>query len=251
MNGFQLHNLNHSSASSINLWQNAPDVFVAEKLFGLKGTTSPAAHRGIVIEKALVNILAGGMNEEDATKEAIKEFNQRTAFFSGERVDREREAIVDCIAMGLTDLHQYGEPTFSKEGEQNKIELLCRGEGWDLPIIGYTDLWYPEHGLVVDIKTTLRLPSRMSAEHNRQAAIYRIASGNAAVRFLYIAPKKTIWHECLDIDGALAEIKNILNRQEFFLRQGDKEHLAKLVHYNPGSFYWNGNAKAQQEVYDV
>lgn len=249
MNGFQLHNQQHTSASSINLWANAPDVWVTEKLFGLRGQTSPSATRGIVIEKALVNILAGGMSHENATQEAIKEFDTRTALQSGDKTDGEREIIASCITQGLGALREYGEPQFEGIGKQNRIELLCKGDGWEIPVIGYLDLVYPKHGLIIDIKTTLKAPSDMSSEHNRQAAIYRKASGNSAVKFLYITPKKSVWHECSDVDGTLKEIKQILTRQEYFLRQGDKDQLAKLVHYNPESFYWSGNEKNRSEVY--
>ena len=34
MNGFEKHNIDHLSASSINLWANAPDVWVMQYLHG-------------------------------------------------------------------------------------------------------------------------------------------------------------------------------------------------------------------------
>jgi len=36
MNGFEKHNIDHLSASSINLWSNAPDVWVMQYLHGLR-----------------------------------------------------------------------------------------------------------------------------------------------------------------------------------------------------------------------
>jgi len=129
------------------------------------------------------------------------------------------------------------------------VELLCKGDGWELPIIGYTDLPFPKHGLVVDLKTTLKAPSEMSAAHNRQAAIYRQASGNSAVKFLYVTPKKCVWHECLDVKGTLGEVKEILNRQERFLSAGSKEFLRDIVHFDPDSFYWNGSEENRRAIY--
>ncbi len=246
MNGFQKHGLLHTSASSINLWNAAPDVFVAEKLFGMRGQPGPSATRGIVIEKALVNILAGGMTHEDAKQEALKEFDTKTALIGGEKTNKERECITPCIEVGLEALRPFGAPQFELLGKQNKIELLCKSDNFEIPVIGYLDLVYPAAGLIIDIKTTLKAPSEMSSEHNRQAAIYRKASGNSQVKFLYLTPKKAVWHECQDVDGTLAEIKHILNRQEYFLRQGTKEELSKIVHYNPESFYWNGNQQGRQ-----
>ena len=251
MNGFQKHGIQHTSPSSINLFAAAPDVFVAEKLFGLRGAMSASALRGIVIEEAVVNVIARGWTQEAATEAAIARFKKETMFSISDKADKELEVIAPCIALALAELKQYGEPEFATPDKQDKIELLCKGDGWELPVIGYTDLPFPKHGLIVDLKTTLKAPSEMSAAHNRQAAIYRKASGNNAVRFLYVTPKKCVWHECADLDGTLAEVKGILNRQERFLSAGNKEFLRDIVHFDPNSFYWNGNIAARIEVYGI
>ena len=226
MNGFQLHNQLHTSASSINSWAAAPDIWVAEKLFGVKQPGSAAMHRGNAVESALVNILAYGVDHEEAIRQAIETFNAKTALLGDPKADDERNAISAYVEQGVAALAEFGSPYFEADGKQNRIELLCRGDGWELPVIGYTDLNYPVHGLIIDVKTTGRAPSEMSAEHNRQAAIYRKASGNAQVKFLYLTPKKAVWHECLDVDGTLAEIKQILTEQELFLRNTTREELA-------------------------
>lgn len=249
MNGFQKHGIKHTSPSSINTFAAAPDVWVAEKLFGLRGAMSASALRGIVIEEAVVNVIARGWMQEDAEKAAIARFNKETMFSISDKADKEKEVIAPCIDVALAELKQYGEPEFSTPGKQDKIELLCKGQGWELPVIGYTDMPFPKHGLVVDLKTTLKAPSEMSAAHNRQAAIYRQASGNNVVRFLYVTPKKHVWHECLDVKGTLAEVKEILNRQERFLSAGTKEFLRDIVHFDPDSFYWNGSENNRREIY--
>lgn len=225
MNGFELHNIKHSSASSINLWNAAPDIWIAEKIFGIKSPVGAAAHRGNAVEAALVNILAYGVDKNEAINQAIQVFNGKTALSGGEDNEKERSSIPSFVDQGLEALAPFGKPFFERGGEQNKIDLLCNGDGWSLPVIGYLDLVYPEHGLVIDIKTSHRAPSEMSADHNRQCAIYRRACGNSHVRFLYLTPKKSVWHECPDIDGTLSEIKAILNDQEKFLRSSTKESL--------------------------
>jgi hypothetical protein len=249
MNGFEKHNIKWTSPSSINTFSAAPDVWVAEKLFGVRGTMSASALRGIVIEEAVVNVIARGFTQEAATESAQKRFNKETMFSGSEKVADEFEVIEPIINIALKELAQYGEPEFATPDKQDKIELLCKGDGWELPVIGYTDLPFPKHGLIVDLKTTLKAPSAMSDAHNRQAAIYRKASGNNAVRFLYCTPKKAIWHECVDLDGTLAEVKQILNRQERFLSVGDKELLRDIVHFDPNSFYWNGAESNRREVF--
>lgn len=225
MNGFQLHNQQHTSASSINAWHAAPDVWISEKLFGFKRPVGAAAHRGNAVESALVNILAYGVDQHEAVAQATAVFNEKTALLGDDNTDKERAIIAPCVAHGVAALAEYGKPHFEVDGQQNKIELICNGDGWSLPVIGYTDLNYPQHGLIVDIKTTTRAPSKMSSEHNRQAAIYRKASGNTQVRFLYLTPTKAVWQECEDVAGTLAEIKSILNGQEEVLRSLDREAL--------------------------
>jgi len=255
VSGFDLYNIQHTSASSVNTWQNAPDVWVAEKIFGHKVTVGAAAHRGNAVEAALVNILAHGVDKEQAVKDAISIYNTKTVMLGDKNTEQERDAISGCVDEGMKELAPLGKPYFAEDGTQHKIELVCAGDGWKLPVIGYLDLVYPDKGLIVDLKTTLRAPSKMSPEHTRQAAIYRRAAGNSAVKFLYLTPNKAIWHECRDMAGTLAEGKGILNRQEYLLRKsgGEREELARLVHFNPNTFYWNGTGAGaiQAKMYGV
>jgi len=241
-NGFQKFNLQHTSASSINTWAKAPDVWVADKLFGIRNPVGAAAHRGNAVEAALINILAYGVEKNEAINQAIEAFNSKTALLGDAKTESERSSIAAFVECGLQALSEYGQPFFEAGGKQSKIELLARGAGWELPVIGFLDLVYPRHGLVIDIKTTHKAPSTMSADHNRQAAIYRKASGNAQVRFLYITPKKTTWHECTDVEGTLSEIKQILNEQEEFLRSVTKEDLAPWAAVNRQLFPTGRNA---------
>lgn len=253
-NGFELHDIKHTSASSINLFAAAPDVWVAEKLFGKKSMAGPAAQRGVAIEGAVVDIISRGRTKDNAIEDAIARFNKATAFCrGGAALDKEREVIKPCVEQALEALLPLGTPYFENVNSQNKIELLCKGDGWELPVIGYLDLVYPQHGLVVDLKTTLRMPSEMSEAHQRQAAIYRKASGNSAVKFLYVTPKKFVFHECEAVDAVLADVKYILNRQERFLRVGPKELLRDIVHVQHDSFYWNSmnGQQDRMELYGI
>ena len=76
MNGFTKHNIDHLSASSINLWANAPDVWVMSYLFGLRTPMVPAPWRGICVEDAVVETLMGG-SEKDAIQKALDKFDKR------------------------------------------------------------------------------------------------------------------------------------------------------------------------------
>jgi hypothetical protein len=45
------------------------------------------------------------------------------------------------------------------------------------------DWRFSAHGLIVDLKTTERLPSAIGASHGRQGAVYATAHGNFGMRF--------------------------------------------------------------------
>jgi hypothetical protein len=57
-----------------------------------------------------------------------------------------------------------------------------------VPIIGFIDFRYDQHGLLIDLKTGERLPSAISLAHARQGAVYACARANYGMRFAYSRP---------------------------------------------------------------
>lgn len=249
MNGFERHNIDHLSASSINLWANAPDVWVMQYLHGLRTPMGAAPWRGICIEDAVVAALTGS-DAETAIKDALAKFDGR--FIVGdEKTTKERDMIEPSVNLALEQLAEYGEPEFPEGGKQEKISITAKGEGWEVPVIGYLDLVFPQHGLVIDLKTTSRLPSSMSAEHRLQRAIYAKAKGNMAVKFLYVTPKKTALLEDGDVMETLQLAKAQIGRMEKFLLAVDKDTARDIVPVNPTSFYWSGSEDLRQKFYGI
>lgn len=249
MNGFQRHGIDHLSASSINLFTNAPDVWVMQYLFGKRTPAGPAMWRGIAVEDGVVAALAGDALE-DATLMAEDLFD-RKIMIGDEASAKERAMIKPMIEQAVDALAPYGKPVFSDDGSQVKISITAKGDGWEIPVIGFLDLVYPEHGLVIDLKTTNRIPSQMSAEHQLQRAIYSGAMGNSAVKFLYASPKKTAMLEDGDVAETLARAKVQITRMEAFLRKLDAEEAKAIVPTNFNSFYWRGAEDLRKEFYGV
>ena len=248
MNGFEKHGIKHLSASSINLWINAPDVWVAQYLFGRRGPMSAAAMRGICTEDAVVAVLTG-KSQADALKAAHEKYDGM--FLVGnEKTTKERDMIEPCMQLALEALQDYGTPEFPEEG-QEKISINAKTDDFVIPVIGYLDLVFPDAGLVIDLKTTGRCPSVMSAEHQLQRAIYQKAKGNQAVKFLYVTPKKTNLLEDGDPNEILGRAKKQIIRLERFLRSGSKHDIAGVVPVNPSSFYWNGAEDVRQELFEI
>jgi len=155
------------------------------------------------------------------------------------------------VQLAVEELTEFGKPEFPENERQEKISITAKGDGWEIPVIGYLDLVFPQHGVVIDLKTTSRLPSSMSAEHVLQRAIYQKAKGNMAVRFLYVTPKKAVMLEDGDVNETLALAKAQINRLEAFLRAVDKDTARAIVPLNPNSFYWSGAEALRKEFYGI
>lgn len=251
MNGFQKHAIDHSSPSQINMWADAPCAWIAKYLFDKKFSFSNAARAGVLVENAVKFILTGKSTQEEAIEQAYNAYMMQVAL-TGTEADRNRgQAIRGMIEGAIDALKEYGEPEFTETGEQKKVEIVCKGDGWELPVIGFLDFHFPKHGVIVDLKTTMRMPSSMSSSHLRQQAVYQKVIGNQEVKFLYVTGKKAEMFSCEGHDGVLAEIKVIMNRQERFLRIGDKETLKSIVPVNQSSFYWSGDEVIRQELYGI
>jgi hypothetical protein len=255
MNGFSTHDIKHTSPSSINMWASAPCAWVAKYLLGRSFNFSHAARAGTLAEEAVVNVLCHGWTEGKAIEEAVAEYNKGAAFGCSDADLKRGAAIPGMITNTIAELKGFGEPEMGTDlvygKKQKKIELLCKTEEWSLPIIGYLDFFFRDHNLVVDLKTSMRKPSVMSDEHKRQGAIYRAAMGNASIRFLYVTGKDFVWHEIDDPAPVLAETKEILKRQERFLRLGDAELLQSVVPVAASSFYWSSDSDLRKELYSV
>jgi hypothetical protein len=251
--GFAKHGITHLSASSINLWANAPDVWVMQYLHGLRTPMGAAAWRGICTEDAVVQILMGD-HETASIDRALAKFDKRFPI-GDEKTSAERARIKPMTQLAIEELIEFGKPEFPEveEGDnlQEKISITAKGDGWSIPVIGYLDLVFPQHGVVIDLKTTGRIPSTMSAEHQLQRAIYAKAKGNMDVRFLYVSEKKTSMLADGDPTELLAQAKVQISRIEAFLRHCDKDTAKAIVPVQPSSFYWSGNEQLRKEFYGI
>lgn len=238
--GFKKHNIDHTSASQINMWADCPAAWIKSYLYNSKGFFGFPPMRGIVIEDIVVATLQGN-TFEDALKAGTNKYNSHHILSDDPKKEKEKAMIEPCALLMLKELEQYGEPEFQGDG-QDKVELVCNGDGFSIKIIGFLDLVFPKFDLNVDLKSTGRLPrSKFSDSHKRQCGIYEAATGRKT-KFLYASAKDTMWHEietAEEMAATMAQIKAILNRQNKFIGLGDKDMLASVVPVNADSFYLN------------
>ena len=244
MNGFALHGIHHLSASSLNLWVAEPAIWAMEKLRGMRGPPSAAMVRGRAVEEGIhAGLIDPVCPLQICIDAAMASFDREMVFSGDDRRESERAQIPGYVEHGLAELRQYGAPS----GYQDRVEIRLD----DVPvlIIGFLDWRFDQHGLIVDLKTTERLPSAISLTHARQGAVYNNALGNHRMRFAYVKPiaaKKdgravAVYElERVEVDRQLIALRQIALRLERFLSLSrDPHELCALIVPDYERFHWN------------
>jgi hypothetical protein len=245
-NAFEQHGIDHLSASSLNLYCAEPAMWVQQYLFGFRSPPSASMARGIAAEAGIEHGLFNpDLTWDECIKLALEAFDLRMALNGDPNREKERAAVPGIVEQGLGHLRLYGMPEKPESGRQHRIEV--RADTLPVPIIGYLDFEFPQHGIVLDLKTQLRLQSSISPSHARQGAIYVRARGNNVdMRFAYATPKKIAVYPLERAAERWAEVLNVAHRLERFLSLSkDRDELAGIVAPNYDSFYWN-EASARQ-----
>lgn len=252
-NAFERHGLDHLSASSINLFVAQPAMWAMQKLLGHKSRVGAAAHRGTAVEAGVEMGLFDPTLSLEACQEAARaRFNQLTALSADPNVEKERAGIASAVAIALGELRQYGIPGSADGTRQHRIEVELPGV--PVPFIGWLDFWYPDHGIIIDLKTQGRLSSKISDPHARQGAIYHAAHGNNEIRFAYVTPQKIGVYRLEDPRLHLDRVVSIARSIERFLSLSeDGAELTAALSPDLDSFYWNdpGARAAAQEIWGL
>ena len=241
------HGLKHLSASTLNLFQNAPGLFILEKLMGRRQPVGCAAHRGNAAETGIMH----GLNDPAASVEscqeiAVKEFDRLTALSGDPNREKERKNIPLIVAQGLAELRPYGRPSHYQH------EILWQHPDMVLPMKGFIDFMFEDAGIIVDLKTTMRVPSEISESHARQVAGYGFAiSDNMDLRLTYVSDKKAVTYRLENAKQHVEAMVKIAKSLENFLSiSDDPKELAQYIAVDFGSFYWNDPA-ARQAGFEV
>ena len=245
-NCFERHGIAHLSPSSINTYAASPAAFVIDKLLKRKGEVGPAAHRGTATESGVVLGLTTDATTEECIKHADQEFWRLTAMSSDPRREKERAAVGEMVKVGLAELKPYGRPTST----QGKIEY--RVEGLLVPLIGFYDVEWANHKILIDLKTTHALPSQIKITHARQVALYVAAKGgDVDARLTYVTPKKCATYRLENVQEHVRALENIaMTIQRFLSISEDPQELASIVVPDLESFYFNDPAM-RQAAYEV
>jgi len=192
-----LKNYKHSASSGSKI-KNVPQLFVADKIFGIKQNYSDAAKRGNVAEPMAYYILAKDPTKEQAIDYATKKWKK-----IGGQSDDELQFAIACgfkiaeflQSMQLARPEKYQERVFGKGADF----------GLERDIHGFLDFSYFKKvpkPIVIDIKTTKRVPSSLEScnqDHILQQSLYynllNKGGDNRKFALLYVSDKKTNYLE--------------------------------------------------------
>ena len=245
MNVFERHDIQHLSPSTCNMFAASPAAFVLDKVFKRKGKVGPAAHRGTAVEAGVAKGLLEGAPEGECVREAEQTFSRLTALSGDPRRDKEAAALADMVKFGLKELQPYGAPSSA----QGKVEWKI--EGVPVPMIGFYDFEWANHNIVVDLKTTHALPSKISTSHARQVALYKACMGLPDARICYVTSKKSAVYHLENAEDHLRALESIARSISAFLSiSEDPKELARTVVPDVDSF-WFGDPETRQAAFEI
>lgn len=223
------------SPSSCNLFCASPSMFVLEKVIGVRQPVGVPAHRGIAVEDGVtLGLLDPKASEAACVEVAFKKYDTLTALSGDKRREDCRTTIPDMVRAALKELRPYGIPSKC----QGFVEV--RPDGLKLPIVGYFDFEWEQHGILVDLKTTEKLPSSIKPPHARQVSFY-CGTDNFDARLTYTTPKKVATYKVENIREHRAALFQIAQRIENFLAlSNDPKFFTSITAPDIESFYWNG-----------
>ena len=263
-NGFEIHGLKRISVSNVNKFREAPDAWACQYLGKQRFPSGWAAVQGQAVEAGVELSLFNGLGIDDAQQHAISFLKKESLFFDNkpEEMEKRTPIVKRMVENALEQLMPLGVPEIPEEGKrQHIIQVPVRfteGDNGTVDLIGYLDFWYPEHNLIVDLKTTSKAPSKWSLSHGIQAAVYQKAVAakhgkEPQVKFLYCLTRQKdpfIWMEMTEGAEYLKKFKFTVTQMERLLRlSNDSSEIIASIPHNPDSFYWNNAEEIAQTFY--
>ena len=245
-NPFDQFDIEHLSASSINLFIQDIPLFIVRYLAKHKSPTNPAMLRGTVIDHAI--------GEKHSVKTAQKEFmslmhyhKKEGVTFDEVKAETEYKNIEKYLEVGLPFYKNLGEPV----SYQKKVELEF--DDLPIPVIGYVDLEYKD--CIRDIKTSARKPSELLPPVQRQLAIYATAleKDRAYADYLYVTKTKAevITLEVDDIDMRLNEVYRVASAMMNLLQNNDINSLVNYFYPNPDWMWSLSDIEFAKELWRI
>jgi hypothetical protein len=237
--------MTHWSVSTCNLAE-ADMALLLMKLKGIRNSVGSAAHRGTASEAGVVKgLMDPTASLEECQALAVKEFDRLTALSADANREKERDAVPGIVEQALAELRPYGVPSHTQ------LRIEWSHPDLALPFLGFADFYWEDAGIIVDLKSQLRLSSEISTQHARQVALYcGSISDNIDGRVTYASPKKAATYQVENMRDHLQSLVRIAQRVERFLSiSPDINELCGLVIPNTSLFYYD--PPTRQAAYEI
>lgn len=245
--GFLLHNKKHTSISSLHKAQGNMWLFIYEDIMGNRSAGGVAMYRGTAAEAgATLGLMNADASVEDCQQHALKEFDRLSALSSDPKREHERDGIAGIVQQALEELRPYGKPSHVQQ------EIFWQHPDVPVPFKGFIDFMWQDHGILLDMKTQLRLSSEVSVNHARQVSLYGAAiSDNLDLRVGYFTPKKRAVYKVENARDHLNSLVKIAQTVDRFLAlSADPHELLRLCIPDPSSFYFS-DPNVRQRAFEL
>ena len=229
------------SFSSINKFKHNPSEWLVHYGLGLRSSSSPAMVRGNLSEFGAYYKIKRGMaqkSDEHFEKLITHKFNKNHFFEPYKEISNAIEIAKKfedkLYERQLRDIISY---------QKEKVASI---QGIKYPVRLFTDFEYDN--LIVDLKSTLRLPTKPKIDHLRQQALYSVLH-DKPIALLYASPKKTFWYDLTkeDVKEGYTELLRDFKSLENYIDMCNNniEDAIKITPLNtdPSPFYWDNNIK--------
>jgi len=207
-------------------------------LMRVRDEAGAGAWRGTAVEGAVNKIVYENCPDDEAIGAALAAFNETSQGDLSAEVEKERVVIPELVRSAAAAFRPLGKPIAT----QFKTALWL--DGIDVPLIGYVDYLYAD--VLIDLKTTLRMPSEPRFDHVVQVVSYAEATGRAPA-LIYVTPKKVqrFDKDAMDTERALWALRRTAHSIRSLLSMTrDAQDAAAVFSPNFESFYWNDATKA-------
>jgi hypothetical protein len=233
------------SFSSGTKFSKSPCEWLCNYGLKLRSSGSAAMTRGTLSEFGAYYKIKRGMQQKDdkAFAKLIKHKFKKYKY-----LDAEKE-----IDNAIEIAKQFEKVLYERQLRDivgYQAEMVKKLDGLKYPVRAFTDFEFAN--IIVDAKSTMRMPSYPKPDHLRQQALYSKLYGKPTA-LLYATPKKTMYYELNDedIENGYNQIFNHFKSLENYIIKcnNNLEEAIKITPLNtdPNPFAWDINIKQEAE----
>ena len=228
------------SPSSLNSWAGSPSLWCLKYLFGWQDHAGPAAARGTAVEHGCKLYLTNPKTDIDAIhQDVVKAYEGPLHGEFGESVDSELALLKPMLLTAIRGLNERGVKNLV--GSQVRVSAYLPGID-EVEVVGYMD-FVVNDGLILELKTTKRIPNVPRNNHLTQASFYRYARNMDTLNLLYVSDRRVVFYD-LDDMVVKREINLLANHAKSLIKCLESFSTAKdmLGSLPPSGMFFSNDA---------